>query len=58
MLQLAISGELVPSQAMAKKDGVESDFTCPDPSKYAGKTVVVRIKHSPPEQIQPRQSQD
>jgi hypothetical protein len=35
-------------QAMAQKDGVESDLADPNPSIYAGKRVVVRIKHSPP----------
>jgi hypothetical protein len=33
---------------MAQKDGVESDLADPNPSIYAGKRVVVRIKHSPP----------
>jgi hypothetical protein len=33
---------------MAEKDGVESDFTSPNPSKYACNRAVGRIKHSPP----------
>jgi hypothetical protein len=33
---------------MAQRDGVESDLADHNPSIYAGRRTVVRIKHPPP----------